>query len=117
MNLMFRQGDVLIVAVDKMPDDFSPVPRENGAVVLAHGEATGHTHAVRAKNATLYAANPMSPERSRIPSPNADRFLRIVKRNVRLLHEEHGAIVIGPGIYKVIRQREYSPEAIRNVAD
>ena len=101
---MFRQGDVLIVAVDKLPENLSPVPRENGAVVLAHGEATGHTHAVRAKNATLYSAN-------------AERFLRVTKRSVALLHEEHSPITIAPGVYKVIRQREYSPEEIRNVAD
>jgi hypothetical protein len=36
---------------------------------------------------------------------------------VALEHDEHDTIAIPPGNYKVIRQREYSPEAIRNVAD
>ena len=36
---------------------------------------------------------------------------------VRLVHEQHAAIVLGPGVYEVVRQREYTPEAIRRVVD
>ena len=34
-----------------------------------------------------------------------------------LEHQEHTAIPVPPGIYEGIRQREYSPASIRNVAD
>ena len=36
---------------------------------------------------------------------------------VALEHDEHETIQLPPGDYRIIRQREYSPEAIRNVAD
>ena len=43
---MFRQGDVLVVPVDEIPTGLKKVPREQGRLVLAHGEATGHAHVV-----------------------------------------------------------------------
>ena len=35
----------------------------------------------------------------------------------RLVHEEHGPIALAAGVYRVVRQREYFPGAIRPVAD
>ena len=32
-------------------------------------------------------------------------------------HEEHARVTLPIGTYRVARQREYTPEAIRNVAD
>ena len=37
---MYRQGDVLIVPVESIPEELDPVDREDGRVVLAHGEVT-----------------------------------------------------------------------------
>jgi hypothetical protein len=48
--------------------------------------------------------------------PDGTRLL-VIRREARLKHEEHGEIALAPGGYQVIRQREYAPEAIRNVAD
>jgi hypothetical protein len=36
---------------------------------------------------------------------------------VALEHEDHDTIMIPPGTYQVVRQREYSPGAVRYVAD
>ena len=47
-------------------------------------------------------------------SPHA-RFARLALTT--LTHDEHGPITLEPGVYKVRIQREYSPEAIHNVAD
>jgi hypothetical protein len=33
------------------------------------------------------------------------------------VHEEHGAIPLPRGWYRVVRQREYTPGAVRIVAD
>jgi hypothetical protein len=98
---MFRQGDVLLVPVrpERLPEHARPLPRDaRGRLVLALGEATGHAHAVAAPDADLLA----SPE-----SVN-ERFLRIVTE-ARLTHEEHAAIALPPGLYRVVRQREYAP--------
>ena len=100
---MYRQGDVLITRVAKIPA--RAIKRENrGAVVLAEGEVTGHAHRIEAPEiAELY---------------DSDRGVYLtVERATRLVHEEHGAIVLEPGAYRVARQREYTPDSIRNVAD
>ncbi|MBM7784501.1 hypothetical protein [Tenggerimyces flavus] len=91
-----RQGDVLIVRVPTMPTGTRPVPRDDaGRVVLALGEVTGHAHAIRDPDATLYELADVD-----------QRFLEIT-REVTLTHEEHGAITLAPGTYEVRRQREY----------
>ena len=43
---MIRQGDVLIVPVEEIPATVEAVERENGCIILAHGEATGHAHKI-----------------------------------------------------------------------
>jgi hypothetical protein len=45
-----RQGDILLVPVEEVPDGLSKVPREKGRIVLAEGEETGHLHAIEAPN-------------------------------------------------------------------
>ena len=85
---------------ETIPTDAVPV---NGPTILAHGELTGHAHEIKSKHARLF-------ERA------GERFLRVT-RWVVLRHQEHAPITLAPGTYRVIRQREYSPEAILNVAD
>jgi len=100
----YRQGDVLIVKARKPCGELRAVEPENGRVILAYGEATGHSHSVAADAAQLLEA------------PNGRRYL-LVTQPTELVHQEHGHIRLGAGYYEVVRQREYSPEAIRNVAD
>ncbi len=102
----FRQGDVYLVEVSQSVEGLKPVEREAGRVVLAHGEVTGHSHAIAAPEATLYALNEQT----------LDRLLRVEKR-VALNHEEHGEIQLPAGTYRVTIQREYEPSGFRNVAD
>lgn len=101
----FRQGDVLIERIEALPAvELKPVPREHGRCVLAHGEATGHHHSFGAATAALLEA------------PTGERFLTLGSR-AQLTHQEHDPITVPAGTYRVQRQREYSSEAIRNVAD
>lgn len=112
-----RQGDVFVQSVrthkNLVGKDFKEAPKEGGRTVLAHGEVTGHAHALPGDLAHLFIPTKLSREEPR---------LRVVKPAV-LFHEEHhqpstGHVVQLPaGDYEVIRQREYSPEEIRNVAD
>ena len=104
---MYRQGDVLIIRCEINDEPAGhQLPLEGGRVILAHGEATGHAHAIPGEDAALYAANDGA----------AYRHLRVL-RPTALRHEEHGPISLRPGLYRVIRQREYSPEEIRYVLD
>lgn len=105
-NFIVRQGDVLIVR-RQMPKGCEPIARENGRVVLAHGEVTGHAHAISSERAALFR----DPKLAAI-------FMHVTGDGPVLLeHEEHTTIEIPPGDYEIIRQREYSPEAIRQVED
>ncbi len=103
---MYRQGDVLVVRIESLPNQATPLAPEAGRVILAHGEATGHCHSVDATVARLFAVSGVE-----------DRFLEVAAP-VALLHQEHDAITLEPGIYRIVRQREYSDEdEIRRVAD
>lgn len=108
--------------------------REAGRVILAHGEITGHAHEVVDTSAVLDPAEIEIPAADFFEEPDGRRIL-LVTRPCELRHQEHGPIAldpthpqqyrqgdvllnpIGAGAWEVIRQREYSPEAIRNVAD
>lgn len=110
MREHFRQGDVLLVPVDNIPANAKPVKRENGKLILAHGEVTGHHHSVPVQEGvelvTAEAANELR------------MWLNITTDEpVALTHQEHATIMVPPGQYERRIQREYSPEAIRNVTD
>lgn len=107
---ILRQGDVLLVLVAAVPagaKDVTPKDR----IVLAFGEVTGHAHAVYPEGVKKKSAMP-----ARMWDAGAERFLQVVSQT-SLKHEEHAAIPLPPGVYKVVQQREYSPEEIRRVTD
>lgn len=101
---MYRQGDVLIVPIKEIPKDAKPGVRENGRILLAHGEATGHAHAIAEPEAEILEAG-------------GDRYVRVGNKGAAVTHEEHGPIALPPGKYRVVLQREYQPEGIRPVSD
>lgn len=101
---MFRQGDVMVFATERK-EDLQPVDREAGRIILAHGEVTGHAHAIASNDAMLF-----------MDAKTLDRYLD-VKAPVTLDHEEHSRIELPSGFYRVIQQREYRPEGIRSVVD
>lgn len=107
---MVRQGDVLIRRVQRREANGKDL-REGQRVILAHGEVTGHVHEVVA-----VGADTDQPPAAFFEEPGGRRFL-FVSQPCALTHQEHGTIALAPGCYEVVRQREYSPEAVRNVAD
>ena len=98
----YRQGDVMAVRVDILPKNAKRV-KCNGVVTLALGEVTGHSHTVTHPDVEEFEMGGM-------------RFF-VIPEPCELRHQEHDAITLPPGTYRVVRQREYTPEAIRNVAD
>ena len=100
----FRQGDVWIERVATIPTTAKPMPADS-RVVLAHGEVTGHAHAIYDLDAV----------EARI-ADDGTIYLRITKPT-EIKHEEHAPIPLTPGNYKIGQQREYTPESIRNVMD
>lgn len=116
---MYRQGDVLLVAIASLPKNAQPV-KGSRLVILAHGEATGHAHVMDGKL--------VSEHRTEKPVPvfdwQAERFLH-VQLETALRHEkagqltgEHNTLQIPPGDYAIVPQSEWSDEhEPRRVAD
>lgn len=113
--LMYRQGDVLLVRLDSDPGAGADIPREGGRVVLAHGEVTGHAHAIAEPHVRHMALADRSLARD---DAAVVSLLEVIGQDAWLRHEEHAPIQIPPGRYLVTRQREYVPRALpRTVAD
>lgn len=96
---IIRQGDVWIF-VDAGGQDPNAIPRRDRT--LARGEVTGHHHTLTA--GTVYGTL-------------GGRQWVVLDEPTELQHQEHAPLVIPAGIHEVRIQREYSPEAIRPVAD
>lgn len=100
----YRQGDVLIQGAKSFPANAVKQKRAK-RIILAQGEATGHHHSLEADKADWWKQD-----------EGGDQYIG-VKKATAVTHQEHGPIPLGPTIYRVRRQKEYSPAAIRNVAD
>jgi len=89
---MYRQGDILFIRTQQVPKQVSH-KKDDGIVAL--GEATGHAH--RVVDGTLW-------ERG---LSGIDMFVE-AEEATKIVHEEHGTINLPKGVYKVVRQREFS---------
>jgi hypothetical protein len=99
MPLHHRQGDLLFLWQDSRPAVDLNARQSN---VIVAGEATGHAHRLQA--GTILEA------------PDGTLYLEITQ-TTQVVHEDHGPLVLEPGFWLVVRQREYTPEASRTVMD
>ncbi len=106
------QGDILIVAqglIPRLDVDVSKLAAaevENGRLILARGEATGHHHSFpHMRGATLFRDTSNSPVVFAVENP------------APLEHQEHGTINFAPGKFNIIRQRTYHAGMARKVVD
>lgn len=99
-SLEHRQGDVALVRIDKPQKTGKRVASKS--IVLALGEATGHSHVLSGEVAEF----------------NIDgRRVFWVEAPAPLEHQEHGAQTVQPGWYEIEPQCVYSPQAIQRVLD
>jgi gentisate 1,2-dioxygenase len=108
------QGDLMLRRIDALPGGVKPLAAENGVFVVAHSE-TGHNHVIDATpNVQWYGTDdPMVSYLQVIEATDAtETLLRHLRR-----HDTHKTIVVPTGIFEVRRQREYTPEGWRRVAD
>lgn len=117
MNKHYRQGDVLIQLIEVVPPTARKQKRSK-QVILAHGEITGHHHMVEAADPADWwkGEQEIAPTLEKPSTLAGELFLNLPKGGT-VTHQEHGSIELPAGTYRVTRQREYSPEEIRNVAD
>lgn len=98
---LYRQGDVLLRQIDRLPSTV----RKCQGVTLAEGEVTGHRHRIQQTQAVQLWAQ------------GEHLFLEVKESSATLVHEEHHAIELPQGLYRVWKQREYRPDRYVEVAD
>lgn len=105
------QGDIRIVKLDAVPDvsGMEEVARENGTLIVTHSE-TGHHHVLEKTSSRMFQSKD-------------DEFTAILLLDEtdvlkhKRPHDTHAPIQMEAGAYKVLRQREYTPDGYRRVAD
>lgn len=110
-----RQGDCPIVEVKDWQKGTIVAKPENGRLIIARGEATGHHHSVEAGKAELCFF-----ETDKRPSILEGLVLASleVKEVTEIIHVgHHNPIPIAPGLYFVLGQREYRRGEIQRVMD
>jgi hypothetical protein len=87
----FQQGDVVGTRLDNMPDlTGAKITRKR--LILAHGES-GHSHVIEDDDADLIEIG--------------ERMLLRLTKSATVVHEEHKAIKLAPGIWEICRVKEY----------
>ena len=99
----YRHGDVHLQAIEtRAIEGLTKLP----AVSLAEGTATGHSHRIDDPTAAeMYSG------------PDGTKIL-VASRPVTISHEEHNAITLPPGSYRVSIKRQFDESlGQRNVED
>ncbi|MBD2523521.1 hypothetical protein [Nostoc sp. FACHB-133] len=100
-SILYRHGDVLIRHIASLPVG----AQKRVGATLAYGEITGHSHRIQQFHAVQLWVH------------GSDLFLEVKEPSATLVHEEHRAIELPKGLYRVWRQREYRPDAYVEVVD
>jgi len=110
---MAAQGDFVIIKIAELPDNIKAVAPEQGQIVVAHSE-TGHNHVMEASRVQAYELE------TDLGVDLYEMFLKVEAptpiEHLRSYHT-HESIMVDPGIYRIRRQREYTPEGWRKAAD
>jgi len=105
-----RQGDVMMVYV-KNPQTKPAVVEPGQRVILAHGEVTGHTHALRVDTPVV------NPPAKPVFDAAAERYIQLLDSG-KLSHEEHDVAIMRAGTIEIGVQVEAGPQnMLRRVAD
>lgn len=118
--MIVRQGDIMLLKVARVPDGMVKVVNP---VVVGLGEVSGHRHEVM--DAVWMVAPGTNLQQFAIDGSADGMVFVVAGENASIQHlmtgntltGEHDTIDLSPGVWQVVRQSEYSPSAIRSVAD
>ena len=99
--MFIQQGDVLIKQID-----FIPKGKKLNHLILAKGEATGHAHVITKGDAEIIELNDQW-------------YLKVLSDEAIVTHEEHKAVKVPMGEYRIdiVREYDHFEEEARRVAD
>lgn len=101
-----RQGDVFIAKATEATirrmarNGKTRIKAENGQLILAKGELSGHDHALASEGNKLFMLG------------DGETMLLEVTAQTELVHPEHEALLLDEGTYVVARQREAAGAAV-----
>ena len=103
VKLKSQQGDVLLRRLSRMPAGQAKTIAK-GRCVLAHGES-GHSHVLDQEDAELIEIG--------------ERMLLSIKNEGTVVHDEHKAQTLSPGIWEIgrVREKDWFQDMVRNVRD
>lgn len=111
---LYAQGDLLVERVpDVTPSGTLVTPGADGEVVLLEGELTGHRHSIFDR-VTMFRDDALAQD---IPTGLYVGHVKVEGPAARVQHQEHTALSLPPGTYRVRRQRELEPQDVSLVAD
>ena len=103
------QGDIALTRVTSLPEGLVQAATDQGRHILAHSE-TGHHHAVLEREGMLYKT-----EDPLVAYLRVDDAAEL--KHYKPSADAHRTVFLDKGIYRVNRQREYTPQGLRAVAD
>ena len=106
---LWRQGDILIQKIEKIPAEAVP----HKGKMLAEGSATGKRH----KFSQRAKVKLFKSKSTRQPEGMFELFAEVKSDSEEILHPEHGTITLETGFYRIWPQREYTPNQVRAVFD
>ncbi len=111
-----RQGDVLLVRVTKavITTKHRKVPHEGSRVILALGESSMHAHVFRDPGVCLLRSEGIGDA---VVTVAALCDLLVEGGELAPGKPRHDPVSVPPGTYRVVVQREWAGEEVRNVAD
>lgn len=96
---MVRQGDVLLVLLERLPANAVETSASDRGVVAARSWATGHAHLLTGTRLRRFAAHGTT--------------IVEVTGSAVLTHDEHDPLDLPPGTWEIRLQRQYDPMSLR----
>lgn len=105
------QGDLYVERLDEMPEDIELIDMqpEGAHYVVAHSE-TGHHHVLPTKEVKVFNVKNM-------PFVSFAKVEAPVRLDHHRHQDQHGSMLLQPGIYKFTRQHQVTPEGLQRVVD
>ena len=93
MSRIWRQGDVVVSEISKIPSGAAPLETKEIRIAIE----TGNPHVLKARQLFV------------VKDHGATEQYALLDQETRMTHPEHDALLLSPGIYRVTTVRDYAP--------
>lgn len=109
------QGDITIIRQDgPVPEGLTKAKREHNKLIVTHSE-TGHHHVIDRPKVDMFMTE--DPLVSWLEVHGEENLPNVAELIHERSYDTHKTLGLTPGVYKIHRQREHTPEGYRQVQD